>query len=154
MTDAQKPGVARKSSGGFSAEERAAMKERAREVKAPARRGQPAGKAGGESDALAKIAEMPEADRVMAERIHALIRASVPALAPKTWYGMPAYCKGSDMICFFQGSAKFKSRFAMLGFSDKASLDEGEMRPVYYAITQLTPSVEARIIALVRKAAS
>ncbi len=111
---------------GFTAEERAAMKERAQELKAAARRGSRASKADGESDVLAKIAEMPEPDRAIAERIHAIVKASAPDLAPRTWYGMPAYAKDGNVVCFFQGAHKFKSRYATLGFSDKANLDEGD----------------------------
>ena len=118
-----------KTSKGFTDEERAAMKERAQELKAEARRGPRAGKADGESDVLAKIAEMPEPDRVMAERLHALIKASAPALSPKTWYGMPAYAKDGKVVCFFQSADKFKSRYATFGFSDTANLDEGAMWP-------------------------
>ena len=138
----------------FTAEERAAMKDRAKESKASARRGPRADKADGEADVLAKIAEMAEADRVIAERIHALIKANLPDLSPRTWYGMPAYAKGGDMVCFFQSAQKFKSRYATLGFSDKANLDEGAMWPVYCALTELTAAVEARIVELVWKAAS
>jgi hypothetical protein len=130
----------------FTAEERAAMKERAKEAKASA------GKADGESDVLAKIAEMEEPDRGMAERLHALIKASAPDLAPKTWYGMPAYAKDGDVVCFFQPAKKFKSRYATLGFSDKANLDEGAMWPTSYALTELTAADEKRIGALVKQA--
>ena len=137
-----------KKSNGFTAEERAAMKERARELKAAASR------ADGESDVLAKIAEMPEPDRVMAERLHAIITASAPALAPRTWYGMPAYAKDGNVVCFFQSAQKFKTRYATLGFSDKANLDEGTMWPTYFAVTELTAAGEARIAALVKKAVS
>ncbi len=133
-------------SGGFTDEERAAMKERARELKAAA------GKADGESDVLAKIAEMPEPDRAMAERLHAIIKASAPALSPRTWYGMPAYAKDGDVVCFFQSAHKFKSRYATLGFSDKAKLDEGAMWPNSFALKELTAAVEERIGALVKKA--
>jgi uncharacterized protein YdhG (YjbR/CyaY superfamily) len=140
--------------GGFTAEERAAMKDRAREVGAPARRRSRGAKADGESDLLAKVAEMPESDRVMAEQLHALIKATAPELTPKTWYGMPAYAKDGDLICFFQSAAKFKSRYAMLGFSDKANLDDGAMWPTYYALAKLTPDTEARISELVRQAVS
>jgi uncharacterized protein YdhG (YjbR/CyaY superfamily) len=143
-----------KASKGFSDQERAAIRERAREVKAAERRGARAAKADGESDVLAKIAEMPEADRVMAERLHAIIKASTPALSPKTWYGMPAYAKGGDVICFFQSAHKFNSRYATLGFSDKAKLDDGAMWPVYFALKELTAAEEARIAALVKQAAS
>ena len=139
-------------SAGFTAEERAAMKERAKELKAEARANK--NKAQGESDVLAKIAELPEPDRAMAERLHAIITASAPALSPKTWYGMPAYARGGDVICFFQSAQKFKTRYATLGFSENANLDEGAMWPVAYALTELTAADEARIAALVKKAAS
>ena len=135
-----------KQSGGFTAEERAAMKERARELKAD--------QADGESTVLAKIAEMKEADRAIAKRLHALIKASAPALSPKTWYGMPAYAKGEKVVCFFQSAAKFKSRYAMLGFSDQANLDEGAMWPIAFALTKLTAADEAKIAALVKRAVS
>ncbi len=155
MTDPHKPATATgKTSGGFTGEERAAMKERARELKAAARRGPRASKADGESDLLAKIAEMPEPDRVLGERLHAIITASAPALSPTTWYGMPAYAKDGKVICFFQSAQKFKTRYAMLGFSDKANLDEGTMWPAYFALTELTAADEARISALVKKAVS
>jgi uncharacterized protein YdhG (YjbR/CyaY superfamily) len=143
-----------KKSKGFTDEERAAMKERAQELKATARRGPRAGKADGESDVLAKIAEMPEADRAMAERIHALIRASAPALSPRTWYGMPAYAKDGKVVCYFQSAQKFKTRYATFGFSDKANLDEGAMWPTSFALRELTSADEARIGALVKKAVS
>jgi hypothetical protein len=139
---------------GFSDEERAAMKDHAEELKAASRRGSRATKADGESDLLAKIAEMSEPDRGMAERLHAIIMDSAPALAPKTWYGMPAYAKDGNVVCFFQPAQKFKSRFAMLGFSDKANLDDGAMWPVYYALTKLTAADEARIAALIKQAVS
>ena len=139
---------------GFSDEERAAMKDHAEELKAASRRGSRATKADGESDLLAKIAEMSEPDRGMAERLHAIIMDSAPALAPKTWYGMPAYAKDGNVLCFFQPAQKFKSRFAMLGFSDKANLDDGAMWPVYYALTKLTAADEARIAALIKQAVS
>jgi hypothetical protein len=141
-----------KSSAGFTDEERAAMRERAAELKAASRRG--AGKGDGESDVLAKIAEMPEPDRAMAERLHALLMASAPDLSPRTWYGMPAYAKDGDVVCFFQSASKFKSRYATLGFSDKANLDEGAMWPTYFALKKLTAAEEARIGALVKKAVS
>jgi hypothetical protein len=131
---------------GFSADERAAMRERARELKAQA-----AGK-DGESDVLARIAEMPEPDRRMATRLHALIRECAPQLAPKTWYGMPAYASDGQVICFFQGASKFKARYATLGFSDKAKLDEGAMWPSSFALKELTDTEEARIRSLLRKA--
>jgi len=134
---------------GFTAEERAAMRERARELKAAARRG-PA--ADGESDVLAKIAEMAEPDRSMAERLHAIIKSSAPALSPRTWYGMPAYARDGKVICFFQAASKFKVRYATFGFQPDANLDEGAMWPVAFALKELTPDVEARIVALVKKA--
>ncbi len=134
-------------SAGFTEEEQAAMKERVRELKT-ARGGQ----ADGESEVLAKIAEMQEPDRAMAERLHALIRTSAPSLVPRTWYGMPAYAKDGDVICFFQNAGKFKARYATLGFSDKARLDEGDMWPTSFALKQMTPAEEARIVALVNKA--
>jgi hypothetical protein len=143
-----------KTFGGFSDEERAAMKDHAEELKAASRRGSRATKADGESDLLAKVAEMSEPDRSMAERLHAIIMDSAPVLAPKTWYGMPAYAKDGDVVCFFQPAQKFKSRFAMLGFSDKANLDDGAMWPVYYALTKLTAADEARIAALIKQAVS
>ena len=140
-------------SAGFTDEERAAMRERAQELKAAALRGPRAGKADGESDVLAKIAEMAEPDRIMAERLHAIIKASAPALSPKTWYGMPAYARDGEVVCFFQSAQKFKARYATLGFSDKANLDEGQMWPTGFAVKELTPAEEARIAALVKKAA-
>jgi len=150
---AEKTATKRKrSSEGFTAEEKAAMRERAKEVKAAARRD--ASEAEGEKDLLAKIAEMPEPDRAMAERVHAVIKASVPELASKTWYGMPAYAKDGNTICFFKGAFKFKARYATLGFSDKANLDDGAMWPTDFAVLELTPEVEARIAALVKQAVS
>jgi uncharacterized protein YdhG (YjbR/CyaY superfamily) len=137
-----------KSSKGFSAEERAAMKERARELKAEARGAE------GELDVLAKIAEMPEPDRTMAERLHALVKASAPVLSPRTWYGMPAYAKDGKVVCFFKGAAKFKERYATFGFNDAANLDEGTMWPVVFALKELTPADEAKLGKLVKKAAS
>jgi uncharacterized protein YdhG (YjbR/CyaY superfamily) len=137
---------------GLTDEERAAMKERTRELKGEARRGRRAGKADGERDVLAKIAEMPESDRVMAERLHAIIKASAPALSPKTWYGMPAYAKDGKVVCFFQAADKFKSRYATFGFDVAANLDDGAMWPVAFALTELTAADEARIAALVKKA--
>jgi uncharacterized protein YdhG (YjbR/CyaY superfamily) len=139
---------------GFTADERAAVKERAKELKAAGRRGPRAGKADGESDLLAKIAEMPESDRVMAERLHAIIKATAPDLSPKTWYGMPAYARDGNVVCFFQSAQKFNSRYATFGFSDKANLDEGAMWPTSFALTELTSADEARIAALVKKAAA
>ena len=142
----------RKAAKGFTDEERAAMKEHAQELKRARSRGARADEAHGESDVLAKIAEMPKSDRVMAEGLHALIKAKYPELSPKTWYGMPAYAKDGDVICFFQPAQKFKSRYATLGFSDKAILDEGDMWPTSFAVTELTAAEEARIAALVKKA--
>jgi uncharacterized protein YdhG (YjbR/CyaY superfamily) len=141
-------------SEGFTDEERAAMKERAQELKVEARRGPRADKEDGESAVLAKIAEMPEPDRAMAERLHAVIKASAPALAPKTWYGMPAYAKDGKVVCFFQSAQKFKSRYATFGFSDEANLDEGAMWPTAFALKELTAAEEAKIGALVKKAVS
>jgi uncharacterized protein YdhG (YjbR/CyaY superfamily) len=141
-----------KKSKGFTDEERAAMKERAQELKAEARANKD--KAGGESAVLAKIAEMPEPDRAMAKRLHAIIKASAPDLSPKTWYGMPAYAKDGKVVCFFQSAEKFKSRYATFGFSDKANLDEGAMWPTSFALTELTAAAEARISALVKNAVS
>ena len=139
-------------STGFTEEERAEMKERARELKA-ARRGA-GGRADGESDVLAKIAEMPEPDRAMAERLHAIVKANSPALAPRTWYGMPAYAKDGSVVCFFQSAQKFKTRYATLGFSDKANLDEGAMWPTSFALKKLTAATETKIGVLVKKAVS
>jgi uncharacterized protein YdhG (YjbR/CyaY superfamily) len=139
---------------GLTDEERAAMKARTQELKTQARRGARAAKADGEQEVLAKIAEMPEPDRVMAERLHTLIKASTPALSPKTWYGMPAYAKDGKIVCFFQSAAKFKSRYATFGFDVAANLDEGAMWPVAFALTELTAADEARIAALVKKAVS
>jgi len=141
-----------KKSKGFTDDERAAMKERARELKAEERANRT--KAEGEKDLLAKIAEMPEPDRAMAERLHAIIQASAPALSPKTWYGMPAYAKDGKVVCFFQSAEKFKSRYATLGFSDEANLDEGAMWPTSFALKDLTAADEAKIGALVKKAVS
>ena len=130
------------------------MKERAQELKAEARRGRRAGKADGESDLLAKIAEMEEPDRAMAERLHAIVKASAPALSPRTWYGMPAYAKDGKVVCFFQSADKFKSRYATFGFSDTANLDDGAMWPTAFALGALTAAEEARIVALVKRAVS
>jgi uncharacterized protein YdhG (YjbR/CyaY superfamily) len=137
--------------GGFTSDEREAMKERAREVKAEARRKQGADKSDGESDLLAKIAEMPEPDRAMAGRLHALIKANAPGLSSRTWYGMPAYARAGKVVCFFQSAHKFKSRYATLGFSDEANLDEGTMWPIYFALKELTADTEARIVELVKR---
>lgn len=146
MKDTQKPAKS------FSAEERAAMRERAKELKAEASASK--GKAEGASDVLAKIAEMPEPDRVMAERLHAVITASAPALSPKLWYGMPAYANDGKVVCFFQSAQKFKTRYATLGFSADANLDDGTMWPSAFALMELTAADEARIGALVKKAVS
>jgi uncharacterized protein YdhG (YjbR/CyaY superfamily) len=139
---------------GFTDEERAAMKDRAKELKATARRGSRAAKEDGESEVLAKIAEMAESDRALGERLHALIKATAPELSPRLWYGMPAYAKDGKILCFFQPAEKFKSRYATLGFSDQANLDEGALWPVYYALTELTAAAEARIGELINQAVS
>jgi uncharacterized protein YdhG (YjbR/CyaY superfamily) len=139
---------------GFTDEERDAMKERTKELKAEARRGPRADKADGESAVLAKIAEMPEPDRALGERLHAIIKASAPALSPKLWYGMPAYAKDGKVVCFFQSAQKFKTRYATFGFNATANLDEGAMWPTSFALTELTAAEEARIGALVKKAVS
>ena len=139
---------------GFTDEERDAMKERAQELKAEARRGRGADKADGESAVLAKIAEMPKPDRAMAKRLHAIIKANAPALSPKTWYGMPAYAKDGKVVCYFQSAQKFGSRYATLGFSDEANLDKGAMWPTSFALKELTDAEEAKIGALVKKAVS
>ena len=136
--------VTGKASKGFTDEERAAVRERSQELKA--------GKADGESDVLAKIAEMPEQDRALAERLHAIIKASAPALSPRTWYGMPAYARDGKVVCFFQPAHKFKTRYATFGFNDSANLDEGSLWPVAFALKELTTADEARIGALVKKA--
>ena len=138
----------RTASRGFTAEEKAAMRERAKEAKAAA------GKADGERDLLAKIAELPEPDRAMATRLHAIVEASAPSLSPKTWYGMPAYAKNDKIVCFFKSAEKFNSRYATFGFEEAANLDEGAMWPTSFALMELTPEVEARIAALVKKAVS
>ncbi len=143
-----------KTSKGFTDEERAAMKERAQELKAAARRGPRAGKADGESDVLAKIAEMPEPDRAMAERLHAIVKAAAPVLSPRTWYGMPAYAKDGKVVCYFTAASKFNSRYATFGFNDAANLDEGAMWPTSFALKELTAAEEERIGALVKKAVS
>jgi len=158
MKDTHKPAksttAAGQRSAGFTAEERAAMKEHAQELKTAARRGPRAAEADAESDVLAKIAEMPEPDRGLGERLHAIIKASAPALSPRTWYGMPAYAKDGKVVCFFQSAQKFKARYATLGFSDAANLDDGAMWPTAFALTELTAADEARIGALVTKAVS
>ncbi len=140
-------------SAGFTEEERAAMKERARELKAARLRGPRASREDGERDVLAKIAEMPERDRQMAERLHAIVKAAAPGLSPRTWYGMPAYAKDGEVVCFFQGAHKFEARYATLGFGDRANLDEGRMWPTAFALKELTADEEARIAELVQKAA-
>jgi uncharacterized protein YdhG (YjbR/CyaY superfamily) len=152
MNQSKSTTAVNKKSAGFTKEEQAAMKERARELKAAARAKKE--KADGESDVLAKIAEMAEPDRLMAERLHAIIKANATTLTPRTWYGMPAYAKDGKVICFFQSAAKFKSRYATFGFSDMANLDDGAMWPTSYALKELTASEEAKIIALVKKAVS
>jgi uncharacterized protein YdhG (YjbR/CyaY superfamily) len=158
MNDPQKSDknttAADKTSEGWTDEERAAIKERARELKAEGRRGPRAGKADAESEVVAKIAEMPPSDRVMAERLHAIVKASAPALSPRLWYGMPAYAKDGKVVCFFQPADKFNSRYATFGFNDTANLDEGTMWPTAFALTELTAADEARIAALVKKAVS
>jgi uncharacterized protein YdhG (YjbR/CyaY superfamily) len=136
--------MAKTKTKGFTEEERAAMRERAREAKA--------GKTDGESDVLAKIAEMPDSDRVMAERLHALVKDTAPELSPRTWYGMPAYAKDDKVVCFFQSAAKFKARYATVGFSDKANLDQGAMWPTSFALKELTPTEEKKIATLVKEA--
>jgi uncharacterized protein YdhG (YjbR/CyaY superfamily) len=145
--------VSNKKSKGFTDEERAAMKERARELKAEARRG-PRAKKDGEGELLAKIAEMPGPDRAIAERLHAIVKASAPDLSPKTWYGMPAYAKDGKVVCYFQSAHKFKSRYATFGFNDTANLDKGAMWPTSFALKELTAAEEAKISALVKKAVS
>jgi uncharacterized protein YdhG (YjbR/CyaY superfamily) len=151
MTDTRKaPRRTSTRATGFTADEKAAMQERARELKAAARRGT----ADGEADLLAKIAEMPEPDRAMAERVHAIVKAAAPTLISRTWYGMPAYAKDADVVCFFQPASKFKARFSTLGFSDKANLDDGDVWPIYFALNELTPAAEAKIAELVERAVS
>jgi uncharacterized protein YdhG (YjbR/CyaY superfamily) len=145
-TAAKRTAATGKSYEGFTDEERGAMKERAKELKAA--------KADGESAVLAKLAEMPEPDRVLGERLHAVIRASAPSLSPKLWYGMPAYAKDGKVVCFFQSAQKFKTRYATFGFNAEANLDDGTMWPTAYALTELTAADEARIGALVKKAVS
>jgi hypothetical protein len=145
---------AKSTSAGLSEEERAAMKEYLEEKKAAARRGGRASKEDGERDVLAKIATMPQPDRAMAERLHAIIKASAPDLSPKTWYGMPAYASEDKVVCFFQSGQKFKTRYATLGFQQAANLDEGHMWPVAFALKELSAPEESRIAALVKKAVS
>ncbi len=141
-----------KESSGFTVEERAAMKERAKELKAEERANR--GRAEGESDLLAKIAEMPEADRSLAQRVHELVIANAPVLMPRTWYGMPAYTRDGKVVCFFQSAAKFNARYATLGFNDTANLDDGAMWPTSFALKEMTAAVEDKISALVKKAVS
>jgi uncharacterized protein YdhG (YjbR/CyaY superfamily) len=140
--------MAQQQDTGFTAEERAAMKERARELKAAR-----SNSADGERAVRAKIAEMPEPDRTLAERVHALVLAAAPTLSPRTWYGMPAYARDGRVVCFFQGAQKFKARYATLGFSDEANLDEGDLWPVAFALKELTATAEAAITTLVKRAA-
>jgi uncharacterized protein YdhG (YjbR/CyaY superfamily) len=151
---ARKTTAASKTSAGFTDEERAAMKERAKEVTSEARRGSRAKKADGASDVLAKIAEMEGPDRAIAERLHELIETSAPELSPRTWYGMPAYAKDGKVVCFFQGAQKFKTRYATLGFSDPANLDDGDMWPTAFALTKWSAAVEERVGDLVKRAVS
>jgi uncharacterized protein YdhG (YjbR/CyaY superfamily) len=156
MNDTQKSArtttATRKASKVFTAEERAAMIDRAKELKAEARRGKQADKAAeDEADVLAKIAQMPESDRVMAERIHAIVKANAPALSPRTWYGMPAYAKEGKVVCFFKAADKFKARYATFGFEEDANLDEGTMWATSWALTKLTAADEKAIGALVKK---
>ncbi|HEY1618819.1 MAG TPA: DUF1801 domain-containing protein [Streptosporangiaceae bacterium] len=153
MTDTRKAAPA-KAFEGFTDEERAAMKDHAQELKRAARRGPQASKNDGEGDVLAKIAEMTESDRAMAERIHAIVRAVAPDLAPRTYYGMPAYARDGKVLCWYQPALKFKTRYGMFSFSDQANLDDGTAWPVAYALTELTADGEARIAALVKQAVS
>ena len=154
MKDPKKAAASGQAFDGFTDEERAAMKDHAQELKAAARRGPRADAADGAAAVLAKLAGMKDADRVLAERLHALILASAPELSPRTWYGMPAYAKDGKLVCHFQPAQKFKTRYATLGFSDNANLDDGAMWPVAYALPELTAGVEARISALVKQAVS
>ena len=159
MTDAQKrkrTEAANTTSAKWTDDERDAMKERARELKAESRRSASASakKADGEQDLLAKIAEMPESDRIIAERIHAVVTASAPDLAPKTWYGMPAYARDGKVVCFFKSAAKFGSRYATFGFEEEARIDDGVMWPTSFGLTEVTPAVEKKIAELVKKAVS
>ncbi|WP_329126717.1 iron chaperone [Streptomyces sp. NBC_01465] len=156
MTNTQQPARSTTTAGnkfdGFTAEERQAMKDHAQELKTTARRKPQTAKADAEKDVLAKIAEMGDADRVLAEGIHRIVRSAAPDLAPKLWYGMPAYARDGKVVCFFQSAQKFKTRYATLGFSDQAALDDGDMWPTVYALTELNAATEARIGDLVRKA--
>ena len=151
MTDTQQPTTAAQASEGWTEEEKAAMKERAKELKAARKK---TGKTDPEADMLAKIAELPEPDRGMAERIHAIIKEAAPELSPKLWYGMPAYAKAGKVVCFFTPASKFKERYASFGFNAEANLDDGAMWPTAFALQELTPDAEARIVELVRKAVS
>ena len=144
--------MSKSTSEGFSTEERAAMQERSRELRAQSGRGRRADPAVAEREVLAKIAEMPEPDRSMAERLHEIVRHNAPSLVPKTWYGMPAYARDGKVVCFFQSAHKFTARYATFGFNDAATLDDGPMWPTSFALVELTPAVEKRIAALVRKA--
>jgi uncharacterized protein YdhG (YjbR/CyaY superfamily) len=148
---AESGSTTRKGSKGFTDEERDAMQERARELKAERAS---KSRADGERDVLAKIAAMPEPDRAIAERLHAIVKANAPELSPKTWYGMPAYARDGKVVCFFQSAQKFKTRYATLGFSDAAKLDKGALWPTAFALKELTPAEEAKIAALVKKAVS
>ncbi|MBT2584917.1 iron chaperone [Arthrobacter sp. ISL-95] len=150
MTDTGKPGTKEKSYDGFTEEERAAMKERAQELKKVPRK--KASEADGEDDVMAKIAEMPESDKLIAERLHAIVKEHAPELSPRTWYGMPAYARDGKNVVFFQSSHKFKARYATLGFEENAKLDDGAMWSTSFAVTEITPEVEARIVELVKKA--
>jgi uncharacterized protein YdhG (YjbR/CyaY superfamily) len=155
MTDTQKrqrTGSAATTSATWTDDEKEAMKARAKELKAEARRG--AEKADGEKDLLAKVAEMPESDRAMAERIHAVVMASAPELSPKTWYGMPAYAKDGKVVCFFKAASKFDTRYATLGFEEAAMIDDGDFWPTSYGLTKMTPAIEKQIGELVKKAGS
>jgi uncharacterized protein YdhG (YjbR/CyaY superfamily) len=155
MMATKKNTAAGQSFDGFTEDERAAMKEHAKELKASARRsGSKTAQADAEADVLAKIAEMADPDRVLAERLHAIVKDTAPELAPRTWYGMPAYAKDGKVVCFFKPAQKFKVRYAELGFNDPAKLDDGAMWPTAYALTELTSDVEARIAGLVKKAVS
>jgi len=146
---AEKTATKKKSTSGFSAEEKAAMKERAAELKK-----ERSGKGDGEADVLAAIAKMPDADRVMAERVHAIVKSAAPDLAPRTWYGMPAWAKDGKVVCFFQDAAKFKARYATVGFNDAANLDDGNMWPTSFALKKLTAADEKKFAALVKRAVS
>jgi uncharacterized protein YdhG (YjbR/CyaY superfamily) len=144
MSPAKKSTAPRPKANGFTAEERGAMRDRVRELRAA--------KSNGEPEVLAKIASMPKADRAIGERLHAIIRATAPTLSTRLWYGMPAYTKDGEIVCFFQAADKFKARYATLGFSDEAKLDDGAMWPTAFALTEMTPTVEARVAALVKRA--